>query len=42
MVPTLANLTAFVTETIGRLGTVGEIPGGVAVASTVPVANGYV
>ena len=42
VVPTLANLAGFITATIGRIGTVGDVPGGVAVACTVPVANGYV
>ena len=39
---TLANLAGFIAATAGRIGTVGDLPGGVAVASAVPVANGYV
>jgi GNAT superfamily N-acetyltransferase len=39
---TTANLAAFVAATSGRNGTVDAVPGGVVVASPVPVANGYV
>jgi len=38
----LSNLAAFVAATSGRRGTVAAVPGGVAVASPVAVANGYV
>ena len=38
----LDNLASFVTVTMGRIGQVQVVPGGVAVSSTVPVANGYV
>ncbi|HEY5110520.1 MAG TPA: hypothetical protein VII96_13015, partial [Acidimicrobiales bacterium] len=39
---TTGNLAAFVAATSGRRGTVGQVPGGVVVASPVAVANGYV
>ena len=38
----LDNLASFVAVTMGRVGQVQVVPGGVAVSSTVPVANGYV
>ena len=36
------NLIAFVAATMGRVGRFEDVPGGIAVASAVPVANGYV
>ena len=38
----LDNLASFVAVTMGRIGQVQSVPGGTAVSSTVPVANGYV
>jgi len=38
----LGNLASFVAATMGRVGHVQAVAGGVAVSSTVPVANGYV